>query len=174
MKRRVTHTEEPLNDRKKWKGEGKGSGWLVFSWFLLCLKGFDDKIVDRRNCVNLSSVLCLIIWQPFFSFQWRRRGYWHIRAMCDTPSLLRHYCVFYIPENLKMCFSISAKLQILEAWLFQDRKTIVVEKNWWRKCLGQLWWLFVQISICGTSLPICLHCIFWVLSWIEFFIYLWI
>ena len=26
MKRRVTHTEEPLNDRKKWKGEGKGSG----------------------------------------------------------------------------------------------------------------------------------------------------
>lgn len=68
--------------------------------------------------------------------------------------MLHHCCVFYKPENLKMWFFISPKLQILEAWLFQDRKTIVLEKNWRQNCLGQLWWLFVQISISGTSLTI--------------------
>lgn len=105
------------------------------------------------------------LWQPFqsfvfdympiiFSFRGWRRGYWQKRAMCDTPSLLHHCCVFYKPENLKMWFFISPKLEILEAWLFQDRKTIVLEKNWRQNCLGQLWWLFVQISISGTSLTI--------------------
>lgn len=68
MKRCVTHTEEHTNDRKKRKREGKESGWLVFSWFLLCRKGFDDKIVDQWNCDNLSRVLCLIICQLFFLF----------------------------------------------------------------------------------------------------------
>lgn len=141
-KRCVTYTEEHTKDRKKRKREGKESGWIVFSWFFLCLEGFDDKIVDRWNCVNLSSVLCLIIWQRFFLFgeeggDTDKREQYVIHHLCYVTVM------YFTNQKTWKWYFISPKLQILEAWPFQDRKTIVLEKNWWQNCLGQLWWLFV-------------------------------
>lgn len=126
---------------------------LYLVGFSFAAKVLMTKLLTNETVATFPE-FCVWLYANYFSFRGWRRGYWQKRAMCDTPSLLHHCCVFYKPENLKMWFFISPKLQILEAWLFQDRKTIVLEKNWRQNCLGQLWWLFVQISISGTSLTI--------------------
>ena len=75
----------------------------VFFWFLLCCKYFCDEITGRWSCVNLWSVLGLIMWQAFFSFLVGRdvtdkrkqlmHHLFHIIVVNFTENM-----VFYIPK----------------------------------------------------------------------------